>query len=179
LVIARESEGENVRRSAVQRECDEDARLETRMAGVLFTTRLREQAAALIEWRARLFDDTEPLRAEALQWVPDTVTGRGAPEPLASMSKSDRLRGAGYRALHALTIDPLDDELVWVAAHAADFLYGAGESKPWYDRYLALHGIRSHDHRTYSGRQLDLREREALDAVQRSVVPMPGRPRGF
>jgi hypothetical protein len=39
------------------------------------------------------------------------------------------------------------------------------ESQRWFDRYLALHGIRVNDHRTYKDRTLTHQEKRAIDAV--------------
>ena len=105
--------------------------------------------------------------------------GKAAPDALKALAKHERIRGAGYLATKGLEIDPLDDVLAWIAAHSAEFLYGIGQSRPWFDRFLALRGLRAHDHRSFSGRTLDEREREALDAVQRSTLPQPGKPRGL
>jgi hypothetical protein len=122
-----------------------------------------------------VFEESVPLREEASQWLPEGEPGRRAPPDVQALAKHERMRGAGYRAIRGASVDPLDDELAWIAAHASDFLYGLLESRPWYDRFLALRGIRAHDHRTHAGRRLDARESEALEAVQRMLVPRPGR----
>ena len=57
------------------------------------------------------------------------------------------------------------------AAQGLDFLWGAIESRPYYDRYLALRGIRLHDHRTMKDRKLTPREETALFVVQRGATP--------
>lgn len=170
IAVARASEGEGVRRAAVKRESDAARELASTMSEALFTVRLRSETKALLDWRRRLFEESIPLREEALVHLPDSEPGKAAPAEIAKLAKHDRVRGAGYRAMKALALDPLDDEACWIAAHAADFLYGLTESRAWYDRFLALRGIRAHDHRTYSRRTLDAREREALDAVQRSML---------
>lgn len=170
LAVATASEGEGVRRAAVQREVEGAWKMAQSMERALFTLRLRGELRALLEWRARVFEESVPLREEALQQLPDTEQGRAAPDEIRKLAKHDRMRGAGYRALKVLAIDPLDDEAAWIAAHSADFLYGIAESRPWYDRFLAIRGIRSHDHRTYVDRALEPREREALDAIQRALL---------
>jgi hypothetical protein len=51
-------------------------------------------------------------------------------------------------------------------ALSTDWLADRVRSRPWFDRYLALRGIRAHDHRTYQGKELEADEQIALDAVQ-------------
>jgi hypothetical protein len=176
--LASESEGENVRRASVERICAEARRLEERMSGALFTTRLRSEVAELLDWRARLFEESAKLRADALAWLPDTDEGRAAPDAVQKLPRHERTRRAFQRGLEGLAFDPLDAELAWACGHAVDFVEGARLARPFFDRFLALRGIRAHDHRTYAKRDLDAREQEALDAVQRSLLPQPGRPKG-
>lgn len=172
--IARASEGEQVRRAGLARELELLASVESAMDGSTFTARLRKSCTELLDWRGRLFAESVPLRDEALLWLPDSEVARQAPPDVQKLSRSERMRGAQLRAQQALAIDPLDLDAIWVRAHATDFLFGLVESRPWYDRFLALRGIRSHDHRTYAERKLDVREREALDSVQRGLYGGPG-----
>lgn len=172
--LARASEGEQVRRAGLARELSSLASVETAMGGATFTARLRTSCREVLDWRARLFAESVPLRDEALLWLPDSEVAKQAPPDVQKLSRSERMRGAQLRAQQALAIDPLDLDAIWVRAHATDFLFGLVESRPWYDRFLALRGIRSHDHRTYAERKLDVREREALDAVQRGLYGGPG-----
>ena len=90
----------------------------------------------------------------------------GPPEHLAGLAGMDLVR----RALEGLSFDPLDAELCFVAAHGSDFVWGDIQSRPLYDRYLALRGIRAHDDRTIRGRELTERELEALLVVQRPFI---------
>jgi hypothetical protein len=177
--LATAAEGENVRRAGVARECEQAAALQAAMQRTLFTVRLRDKVAPSLEWRARLFEDTAPLLVEALQNLPDTEEGRAAPAAVQALAKHERMRAAGFAATRGLAVDPLDPDLAWIAAHCVDFLHGISDSRPLYDRYLALRGIRSHDHRTYAGRTFNAREAEALDAIQRSELPQPGKSRGL
>lgn len=172
--IARASEGVNVKRAALERELASLAALEKAMASALFTARLRSETHELLDWRQRVFDESVPLRDEALKWMPDSESAKLAPPEVQKLSRGDRMRGARQRALDSVGIDPLDAEALWVVAHSTDFFSGLVESRPWYDRFLALRGIRSHDHRTYSERKLDAREREALDSLQRGLYSDAG-----
>ncbi len=148
--LARASEGEQVRRAGLARELSSLASVETAMGGATFTARLRTSCREVLDWRARLFAESVPLRDEALLWLPDSEVAKQAPPDVQKLSRSERMRGAQLRAQQALAIDPLDLDAIWVRAHATDFLFGLVESRPWYDRFLALRGIRSHDHRTYA-----------------------------
>ena len=172
--LVRASEGDKVRRAGLERELASLQALEDGMAASLFRERLRIEQHELFEWRQRLFEESIPLRDEALLWLPDTEPPSKPPREVERLSKSERMRGAGARSFSALALDPLDVEACWVAAHTSDFIYGIVESRTWYDRFLALRGIRAHDHRTYAGRKLDTREREALDAVQRALLGTSG-----
>ncbi|MCY3004226.1 MAG: hypothetical protein NTV21_20720 [Planctomycetota bacterium] len=175
--LVRASEGEPVRRAGLERELAELQALEDGMAASLFSERLRTEQHELFEWRQRLFEESVPLRDEALLWLPDGEQPSKPPRDVERLSKSERMRGAGARSFSALALDPLDVDACWVAAHSSDFIYGITESRTWYDRFLALRGIRAHDHRTYADRKLDAREREALDAVQRALLgPGSGQP---
>lgn len=173
--VATQSEGENVRRASVERLCGEARRLEELMSSALFTTRLRADSVELLAWRAALFDQVVKPKREALEWTPDTPEGLAAPEAVQRLPKHERMRRAFQRAAEGLALDPLDAELAWICGHALDFTEGLRRSRPYFDRFLALRGIRSHDHRTTARRTLDAREREALDAVQRSLLPVPAR----
>jgi hypothetical protein len=173
--VASQSEGENVRRAAVERICAEARHREELMASALFTTRLRADVVELLAWRQTLHDESAKLRSEALEWLPDTPEGLAAPDPVQKLAKHERMRRGFVRGREALAIDPLDPELAWICAHGLDFSEGPRLSRPYYDRFLALRGIRAHDHRTYARRDLDEREREALDAVQRTLLSAPAR----
>ena len=179
IAEASAAEGEGVRRAAVERTLEGARTLATKMESSLFTPRLVVQLAQLLEWRARIFDQTKPVRDEVLLWLPDSEQGRSAPAEIAKLAKFERMRQVAWKAREGLGFDPLDPDLTWAAAHALDFQNGLIESRPFYDRFLALRRIRAHDHRTVQGRELDTREREALDAVQRSIVPTPGKPARF
>jgi len=141
------------------------------MRAALFTARLEPRIAPLLEWRERLLAAAAAKRDEALALLPDTSQGRAAPADVQALGRSKRMQWALMRAREGLLHDPLDEELVFAAAHTADFLWGLIESRPLYDRYLALRGIRAHDDRTVRARALEPRELEALEAVQRQYIP--------
>jgi hypothetical protein len=82
------------------------------------------------------------------------------------MSKQDRHRVALRHAAEGLAEDPFSPELSLYMALSTDWLVDRIHSRPWFDRYLALNGIRAHDHRTYQGKELSSDMQIALDAVQ-------------
>jgi len=179
LAVAAASEGEGVRRANVERLCEPQRKLAELMGASLFTTRLAPTVESLVQWRAELLRTAAPLIERAERALPEADRNAPPDATLAGLSKSERVRRSGQLAFEALQHDPLDERAVWLMAHASEFHYGLLQSRPWYDRYLALRRIRSHDHRSYQGRKLDPRENEALQAVQRQLLPDPQRPRGL
>jgi hypothetical protein len=179
LTFAAASEGEGVRRANVERLCEPQRKLAELMGASLFTTRLAPSVESLVQWRAELLRAAAPLVERAERALPEADRNAPPDATLTALSKSERVRRSGQLAFEALQHDPLDERAVWLMAHASEFHYGLLQSRPWYDRYLALRRIRSHDHRSYQGRKLDARENEALEAVQRQILPDPQRPRGL
>ena len=195
LEVLRPAEGERVDKQAIDglvalAEDDRAAALErieaaegvaARMLGAMFSPRLRAQkdVLATLELRERIWARSGPLRREALIYLPTTPEGREAPPEVRKMRKHDRIRRAGLRGQEGMAVDPLDEELVFVHAHATDFQWGADRSRALFDRYLALRGIRAHDHLTLKGRELTEWEGEALAVVQQAVLPggFPGQGR--
>ncbi len=173
LLAAARAEDPAIARAAVAEIVDRSRERAARMRSALFSTRLEPILAELESWRGRLLSQAGALRADALVYLPDSQEGRAAPSEILALKKHERLRLAWMRASQGLALDPLDAELSWICAHAADFQWGNLESRPWYDRFLFLRGIRHYDHRTLAGRRLDERESEALEAVQRTEVPAP------
>ena len=152
---------------------DEHAEL---MWSALAFARLEADTAETLAWRERALAEGARLRKEALTYLPETTEGRAAPMEIASLRKHERVRWSGFRAREGLAQDPLDDVLAYAAAHAADFQWGSLESRPLFDRFLVLRGIRHYDSRTLQGRKLDDWEEEALLSVQKAFEPPPRRP---
>src|SRR4029453_8986601 len=92
--------------------------------------------------------------------------GADAPPEVLKLSKTQRIKAARDAAFGGLVLDPLSEELVWIVAKSADFFDGQRISRPFFDRYLALRGIRANEWKTIGGRTLTADEREALDEVQ-------------
>jgi hypothetical protein len=152
----------------IRARCDE--RVE-RMRQALFQTRLLPKVRTLLTWREGDLRQAEPLRAAALAHLPDTPEGRAAKGGIEKLARHERMRYALVYGQEGLVFDPLDEVAAWAAAEGIDFLWGNRESRPYYDRFLALHGIRAHDQRTIQGRELDAREERALYVVQLPWAP--------
>ena len=61
--------------------------------------------------------------------------------------------------------DPLDPELAWAAGHARQLAWPGLDAVIYFDRFLALVGIRTSDANPGSGRKFTPREQEAYSAV--------------
>jgi len=134
---------------------------------VLFTTRLEaeiEQREFARDWS---MVEAEKYRVELVPWLPDTTEGRKAPKDVRGLPDHKRYVTVLRQALTGLSIDPLNAELCYYAGLASDFLYGEGEAVQWYDRYLAIRGMRAHETSTTTGKVLSEKERKAYDVVQR------------
>ena len=112
------------------------------MRGLLFSSRLRVDAEPWIRWRDDGVAKAERLRAEVRLWQPHTDEGKDAPRQVRIQKKTTRRREAFGRALQGLAFDPFDDELAYAAGLMAEFVSGTLESIDYYDRFLALRGIR-------------------------------------
>ena len=137
-----------------------------RMKELLFTPRMEADATDWLAWRrertaaaAQAIDDVRLYR-------PDTEEGQAAPPEIKRLSKTRRRRMAYDRALEGLANDPLNAELAYAAGVLARFVGGTLEALSHYDRFLALHGIRAHDHHTYTYSELTPEEDDALFYVQ-------------
>jgi len=98
--------------------------------------------------------------------LPETPEGAKAGAEIQALPKSRRYAYAAHSAAQALGYDALNEELNYLAGLATDVSYGQLESRRWFDRFLALRGIRSNEYKTYGDRKLTREEKRALDVVQ-------------
>lgn len=140
-------------------------RIANKMWASLQLPRLEPATRNLVEWRTGVLVQAAGLRREALRLHPDTGPA-DVPADLARLKKSERIQRALSVALAGLVLDPLDEDLTWIAAESSYYRYGGLGSRSLYGRYLALRGIRPWDYRTYQGRALTKREERALWVVQ-------------
>jgi hypothetical protein len=152
---------------------DRMAEREERMLGALFSARPSDELTAVLEWRDRLRIAAERVLEEVLVLSPLTPEGREAPVEVEKLGKSKRHDYAARTAVEGLSFDLMNEELNRLAGESIDFQWGGLESRRWFDRYLALRGIRSHDNRSYDYKKLDEHERRALERVQAPVVLPP------
>lgn len=157
---------ETMRANVLHGELAPRRELQAKLTSLLSSERLRPKLTALRNWRARMTAAGDDLRAKTLQMLPDTSEGSSVSGEIARMGKTNRYRAAYELARQGLASDPLDPELAWAAGHAAEFPYPGREGIPYFDRYLALVGVRAADPRPAGGRELTKREQEALTAVQ-------------
>lgn len=170
LIAAARTEDPAIRRRALDEILSKAEQNTERMRSALFSTRLQPRLEAHLQWRRRLLDEAAARLATARTYLPGTPESEEASPEIQALKKHERIRWAGYSARAGLAADPLNDELAFIAARAADFQWGTLESRALYDRFLYLRGIHHFDHRTLKGRKLDAWETEALTAVQRAQV---------
>jgi hypothetical protein len=155
----------------LERELARLARREGSLAANLFTMRQARRLGPFVAERDRRRATSATALPEVRMLVPDSAWDGKVPPYVEKLPKHRRCELALLTAQGVLRDDPLEPELNWLAGAASDFLSGSAESRRWFDRYLALHGIRAHDDRTYRGRKLTREEQRALDAVQGPAVP--------
>ena len=139
--------------------------LETRMQLLLFSARIEAKLAPLREWRGRVLKAAAEVRAKVLELLPDTPEGDKARQEVSHMKKTERINQAYGLAIEGLGNDPLDPELAWAAGHARQFSWPGKDGIFYFDRFLALSGIRTSDVHPGGGRKFTPREQEAFDAV--------------
>ena len=146
-----------------------------RLVETLFVGPLaRELEVALLRREASI-QDAAAIAKELRPFLPEMPEGAEPPEEIAEMKKSHRYAYANRLAVEGLARDPLSAELAYSAGLASDFAYDPRVTRPWFDRFLAIRGIRAHDERTSRslGRPLDSWELHALDEVQGSRLSLP------
>lgn len=165
LAFARSKDPERVERElpAVIERLDQR---EASMAAALFTTRLDAKLVGEIDRRALAISTAADLLSKIRPYFPGTPESEAADAEIKALSKSRRYAYASRAVVEALNYDPLNEELNWFGGESSDFLWGSMESRRWFDRFLALRGIRVHDHRTFKDRTLTREEKRAIDAVQ-------------
>lgn len=109
---------------------------------------------------------------------PDTPEGAKAPRDIARQRKTPRRREAFARASLGLTRSPFDEELAYAAGILGEFASELDITVDYFDRYLALRGLRSNDDRNWRGKELSAEEKYALAVVQNYArarqQPYPG-----
>ena len=132
-----------------------------RLVGVLFWPRLEPRVGEALERRQARGAAAVESRAALEQ----SLAGSAAQE----LPRQERDRIALSLALRGLDLDPLDEGLTWRMAELTQAVYGLEESQAWFDRYLALQGIRVGKEGVGTERELAEREQRAVEVVLRAV----------
>jgi hypothetical protein len=165
---------------------DEDARLEAfarleakvgerleRMESVLFWRRLVTRLDPELQRRDLGRERASQHLDEVKLYMLELPEGVSAPRELLQMTQFARYQHALSEALKGLGAAPFDEELLYRTGLITDLLYDTQESRQWFDRYLALRGVRLHLYRT-TERELSEEEGYALRVLMRGG-PVPGR----
>ena len=137
-----------------------------RLLETLKTPAFDERERAALASRARSIARAKELLEELSLLIPATTEGRTAPGDIQALSDSERYERAIALGLSACSVDPLQPRLAYLCGLAVDFRHGGRSSARYFDRFLALSGIRFYDGRTYSERELGPEQRRALAAVR-------------
>jgi hypothetical protein len=145
-----------------------------RLRDVLFWPRLEHRL--VVE-----FDKREAFEILSAQHLERTLRYLVVPpydeapqKEILRMSRAERHRYALSEALRGLAADPLDEDLTYWAGVATDYLYEPREGRRWFDRYLALRGIRATEQETTKDRELTDKEQYALEKVMHAYTLPPG-----
>jgi hypothetical protein len=168
-VLSAAASGKGADPAAVERVLAELDRREAQMVGLLFSSRPSPALTAELDWRDRQRQAAERKLAEARELLPEGDDDAPPPADVKKLSKSKRYMYAGRAAIEGLDFDLIDEELNWIAGVSTDFQLGVVESRRWFDRFLALRGIRGFDSRSYEYNKLDDREKLALERVQTPI----------
>lgn len=136
-----------------------------RLSATLFSGRLARDCEPALRRREAAIQDAERRAKEVRPFLLETKEGADPPPEIAEMKKSSRYAYALRLSVEGLAIDPLNAELAYYAGLASDFTQGPRTTRPWFDRFLAIRGIREHDPKRLE-REMDDWERHALDEVQ-------------
>lgn len=143
----------------------------------LFLPRLMKKVALQVDKR-------DAYAAQALQHLERTKQylllppfDEDPPRQIKDMSINERHRFALSDSVRGLAADPLNEELTYLTGIATEMIYSPRESRMWFDRYLALRGIRAQDSKTTRNRELTKEESYALERVMQAFTG-PGGPFG-
>ncbi len=136
-----------------------------RLESMLFTPRLEPKVRQDIDRRRALQDQAELHleRVKTFLFVPPF--DQNPTKALLDMARGERHRFAMSEGLRGLDADPMHAELCYWTGKAAWEFLDARQSRQWFDRYLALVGIRSDEQSTLKDRELSAHEKDALEKV--------------
>lgn len=152
--------------AAVQRITSQHERGIARMRSTLRTPRFDSDHDGLLRARRTSRSSSEVAAAAMRQLLPYTAEGREAAEAIERLGPTERTLRAISAGLEATARNPFDPELARLLAEALDHRNGPRASGGWFERYLALSGIRSWEWSSYGARDLSHDEERALAVVQ-------------
>lgn len=136
-----------------------------RLESMLFTPRLQPKVTQALDRRRAEKDQAELHLERVKTYLLIPPFDQNPTQALLDMPHGERHRFAMSEGLRGLDSDPMNAELCyWTGMAAWEFL-DARHSRPWFDRYLALRGIRSDEQGTLKDRELNELEKNALEKV--------------
>jgi hypothetical protein len=148
-----------------------------RLESMLFTPRLEPQVKSDLDRRRALQDQAELHLERVKTYLLIPPFDQNPTKELLDMPHGERHRFAMSEGLRGLDSDPMNAELCyWTGMAAWEFL-DARHSRPWFDRFLALRGIRSDEQGTLKDRELTDYEKNALEKVLSAFLGGPTVPR--
>jgi len=166
LIKAARKRGQEERKRALSALLSPVEAVIQRMAGSLSGVRLRAALSADLASREAARARAALHLEELARLVPGRLPEKDVPVEVLKMNKQERFEVAMRHAAAGLSEDPFSPELCFYMALSTDWLVDRVRSRSWFDRFLALKGVRAHDHRTYQGKELSEDVQFALDAVQ-------------
>lgn len=145
-----------------------------RLASSLFSKRLAAKTGTLVDKRTSFAEQALEHLERTKRFLLIPPFDEDPPRQIKDMSINERHRYALSEAIRGVTADPLNEELAYYTGIATDMIYTPQEGRMWFDRYLALRGIRGHDHRTTKDRELTDQETYALEKVQQAYSGLGG-----
>ncbi len=161
--------GGEERRVAFKDLQDKIAGAQARLESVLFSPRLRSSLEGELQQRSLSRDKALEYLGQVKLLLHEFPEGFDPPPTLLKMRKTRRHQLALSEALRGIGFDPFNAELAYRAGLCTDQLYGPLESRQWFDRFLALRGIRLHLSGT-TEHGLSKEEEYALLIVRRGAV---------
>ena len=156
------------RKDAIESLLEEQRRVRERMEQQMFHYRLAQEVDEALRRREAARQDAARLAREAAVYAPWTEEGKAADEAIAGMKTSHRHAYALRLSVEGLGIDPLNDTLAFYAGVSSDFTHDERVTRPWFDRFLAIRGVRTHGQgsTTVAVEPRDEWERHAFERVQ-------------
>ncbi|MFT7486963.1 MAG: hypothetical protein ACI9F9_002820 [Candidatus Paceibacteria bacterium] len=170
LLALRGIPGDSDRRHALEALQAKSLKARMRLETVLFSARLAPQVKPEVDRRQAVLDQSALHLENAQAYLMIPPFDQNPAKAMLELSRSKRHRFALSESLRGLDLDPLSEELTYITGIAAAELQDPRETRGWFDRYLAMRGIRSDVQATMKGRDLTPEEKRCLEEVMRAFV---------